>query len=111
MSTAAILRHRGRRSGKTYVTPVGARVKGELCLVPLAYGTEADWCRNIRSAGRGQLRWKGRDYELAAPVVLTTELAGPLLSQIYPAPLRLGCKMLGTKAFLRMEARALADPS
>lgn len=107
MSTAALLRHRGRRSGKTYITPVGARVKGEVCLIPLASGTEADWCRNIRSAGRGQLRWKAREYELAAPVVLTTELAGPFLSQIYPVPLRLGFKMLGTKAFLRMEAAPL----
>ncbi len=104
---AALIRHEGRKSGKTYSTPVGAHVKEGVCVVPLTFGTESDWCRNIRASGRGSLRWKAKDYALSTPIVLTVDQGRSLLRQNYPAPFRFGFKMLGIKAFMRMEADPL----
>src|SRR5438445_2554540 len=46
-----LLRHRGRRSGRAYATPVvGMRVPGGFAL-PMAFGEGADWYRYIVAAG------------------------------------------------------------
>src|SRR2546423_13473947 len=46
-----LLRHRGRRSGRAYATPVeGMRVPGGLA-IPMSFGERADWDRYIVSAG------------------------------------------------------------
>src|SRR3989442_2189098 len=42
-----LLRHRGRRSGREYATPVvGMRVPGGFA-IPMAFGEGPDWSRNI----------------------------------------------------------------
>ena len=33
--------------------------------VPLALGTEADWCLYLRAAGRERIRWKGKEHEMS----------------------------------------------
>src|SRR5919204_5563512 len=63
----SIVRHRGRRSGRTFATPVAARRTSSGFAIPLAYGEEADWCRNLRAAGGGVIRWSGREYPVTAP--------------------------------------------
>ena len=47
----ALLVHRGRRTGKTYRTPVTAFVSGELLAVALPYGADTDWVRNLLAGG------------------------------------------------------------
>ncbi len=37
---AAEIRHVGRRSGRRYVTPVGARVSGGVAVIPLTIGNQ-----------------------------------------------------------------------
>jgi len=56
MSMAALIYHTGRRSGRQYVTPAGSHLVGDEILVPLTFGTQSDWCRNIRAAGGGSVR-------------------------------------------------------
>ncbi len=48
---AAQIRHVGRRSGRTYATPVSARRSGDTVLIALTFGNQSDWSRNVRSAG------------------------------------------------------------
>jgi hypothetical protein len=48
---AAQIRHVGRRSAKTYVTPVSARLLGDVALVLLTFGNQSDWVRNVRAVG------------------------------------------------------------
>ncbi len=48
---AAQIRHVGRRSGRTYTTPVSARRSGDSVLIALTFGNQSDWSRNVRSAG------------------------------------------------------------
>ena len=42
-----ILRHTGRQSGRIYRTPVLASYAGDEIIIPLSYGREVDWLRNI----------------------------------------------------------------
>jgi hypothetical protein len=42
-----VLHHVGRRSGNPYVTPVVAKMTAEGVIIPLPYGAETDWCRNV----------------------------------------------------------------
>ena len=44
---AAQIHHVGRRSGKPYVTSVGARVHNGIVLIPLTFGNRSDWVRNV----------------------------------------------------------------
>jgi hypothetical protein len=59
-SATAILTHVGRRSGRTYETPLGAAAYGDGLVVSLAYGPGTDWCRNVMATGTGTLAWKGQ---------------------------------------------------
>jgi deazaflavin-dependent oxidoreductase (nitroreductase family) len=68
---AARLEHVGRRSGRSYATPlVAAEVPGGF-VIPLPYGPDVDWLRNLR-AGGAVLVTGGRRYALSAPEVLRT---------------------------------------
>jgi NADPH:quinone reductase-like Zn-dependent oxidoreductase len=40
----------GRKSGRQYAIPTEGRISGDWVIIPLAFGTRADWCRNIRAA-------------------------------------------------------------
>ena len=42
--------HHGRRSGRTYATPVGAGSTGAALLIPLTFGSGSDWCRYAAAA-------------------------------------------------------------
>lgn len=66
----ALVRHRGRKSGRTYSTPVAARRTTDGFAIPLAFGETADWARNVLAAGGCVIRWSGREYRLVDPVVV-----------------------------------------
>ena len=56
---ASAIEHVGRKSGHAYTTPVVAgRVPGGF-VMPLPYGTEVDWLRNVLAAGTATLRSGG----------------------------------------------------
>jgi deazaflavin-dependent oxidoreductase (nitroreductase family) len=65
-----VLKHRGRRSGKAFGTPVVVRPTSDGFIVPMPWGETTDWYRNVRAAGECVIRWKGRDYALGQPEVL-----------------------------------------
>ena len=71
----ALLRHRGRRSGREYATPVTARrIRGGFA-VPMAFGAGADWYRNVRASGVATIRWGGKEYALIEPQAIAPESA------------------------------------
>jgi hypothetical protein len=59
----AVLVHRGRRTGRTYRTPVIAFVRHGRLHVRILYGEQSDWVRNLL-AGGGQVVRRGRTYPL-----------------------------------------------
>ena len=64
---AAQVRHIGRKSGRPYVTPVGAGRAGDTFVIPLTFGNQSDWSRNLRAAGGGTIRLNGVDYRVNQP--------------------------------------------
>ena len=65
-----VVQHRGRRSGLNYVTPVFVRPTADGFVMPLGLGEEAGWFQNLRAAGGCVVRWNGRAYAVADPVVI-----------------------------------------
>ena len=66
----AVVVHRGRRTGKTYRTPVSAFVRSGRVAIALTYGTDTDWVRNVISGGGAELVRRGRTRPLRNPVIV-----------------------------------------
>ncbi|GAB3231649.1 nitroreductase/quinone reductase family protein [Mycolicibacterium hippocampi] len=77
---AAALRHTGRRSGKTYTTPVVAERVADGVIVPLPYGTGVDWLRNVVASGDAMITVHGRTYAVTDPQLIDAKTAGAQLS-------------------------------
>jgi deazaflavin-dependent oxidoreductase (nitroreductase family) len=101
---AARLEHVGRRSGRPYATPVVARpVEGGVA-IPLPYGTEVDWLRNLRAAGSGVLEVDGVRYTIAGlRIVSLDDVVG--LSRTWRGLARL----YGIRRWLTVTATAAAE--
>lgn len=65
-----VIEHRGRKSGRTYKTPVVAVPQGEDWVIPLTYGTGRDWVRNLQAAGGGELVVKGKRVRVVDPRIV-----------------------------------------
>jgi deazaflavin-dependent oxidoreductase (nitroreductase family) len=59
--------HRGRRSGRTYQTPVNVFASGDGYVFALTYGPDTDWVKNVLAAGGCELRTRGRTIRLTSP--------------------------------------------
>jgi deazaflavin-dependent oxidoreductase (nitroreductase family) len=71
-----VIEHRGRRSGKSYRTPVVVRPTSDGFVVPMPWGESTDWYRNVSAAGGCLVRWNGKEYPLAHPEVVASAEAG-----------------------------------
>lgn len=97
-----VIEHRGRRSGRMYATPLGVRGFPGGFLIPLTFGPDADWCRNVLAAGECVIRWRGRRYTAVEPrVVDVAEVRDELRAASRPLE-RLALWLMGTRRFLRL---------
>jgi deazaflavin-dependent oxidoreductase (nitroreductase family) len=71
----AVVVHRGRKSGKTFRTPLWAFRRHDGFVIALTYGAEADWVRNVISAGGCELETRRRRYQVGDPRVYRDENA------------------------------------
>lgn len=65
----AIVRCRGRRSGRDYSIPVAIGVTTEAFVLPLPF-SGAQWILNVMAAGECVIRWNGRDWRATEPEVV-----------------------------------------
>ena len=72
-SWASVIRHRGRKSGREYETPIGARETEQGFVISLPYGPEADWVQNVMAAGSAVLVHDGQEYSVDRPEVVPVE--------------------------------------
>jgi deazaflavin-dependent oxidoreductase (nitroreductase family) len=92
----SIVRHVGRTSGRVYQNPVSAYPLGDGFVIPVLYGAQSQWVRNVMAAGRFTLRTKGRDYPLERPEIIPPAQA----LAAYPALLRRIMRAQETQAFV-----------
>jgi deazaflavin-dependent oxidoreductase (nitroreductase family) len=59
--------HKGRKSGRTYRTPVNLFRTGQGYLFALTYGSGADWVKNVLAAGSFEVVTQRRTYRLVEP--------------------------------------------
>ena len=95
----SIMRHVGRHSGRTYQTPVLASYMDEVVLIPLSYGENVDWLRNILAQGGCELCWQNQWMRAINPLVIDSKTAIAIL----PEKRRKLFERFKLEKFLRMQ--------
>jgi deazaflavin-dependent oxidoreductase (nitroreductase family) len=67
--------HAGRKSGRPYHTPVVAFPSRQGFVIPMTYGRDVDWARNLRAARGGTVVQMGRQFAVRNPRVVDGEQA------------------------------------
>lgn len=65
----ALVYHRGRKSGREYVTPLCMVSTPEGFIVPAAFGSNVDWLANLRATPESRVVYEGSTYETIAEVI------------------------------------------
>src|SRR5215467_4512741 len=71
-SSTSVVRHVGRRSGRTYQTPVNAVQHEDSFLIALPYGKRTDWLNNVPAKGSATIVTNGHTYQVDRPEVIPT---------------------------------------
>jgi deazaflavin-dependent oxidoreductase (nitroreductase family) len=90
------LEHVGRRTGRTYRTPVAVLASGDLLFVPVPFGTGTQWTQNVLAAGKATIRWHGHDRELVEPRIV--EFAE--IRDLVHGPIRSLVPLIGIRHFV-----------
>jgi hypothetical protein len=78
----SVVYHVGRTSGREYCNPVSAYPLGDGFVIPVLYGAESNWVRNVLAAGEFTLRTKSRDHVLHRPEIIGADRALPAYSPL-----------------------------
>jgi deazaflavin-dependent oxidoreductase (nitroreductase family) len=92
-----ILEYRGRKSGRTYHTPINVFRRGDWYVFALTYGSDVEWVKNIVAAGGCTLRTRGRDVHVIEP-----ELFVDPSRRLMPLVVRIVLRFDRATEFLRM---------
>jgi deazaflavin-dependent oxidoreductase (nitroreductase family) len=68
----SVIEHVGRRSGRTYETPVELIETTTRLLIALPYGARTDWLRNVLASGSAAVITGGKRIEVGSPAVVAT---------------------------------------
>jgi deazaflavin-dependent oxidoreductase (nitroreductase family) len=71
----AVVHHVGRKSKRRYRTPVVAFRTEKGFVIPMTYGRDVDWARNLVKAGGGEIVRLGRRFTLRNPHVVGSQVA------------------------------------
>jgi deazaflavin-dependent oxidoreductase (nitroreductase family) len=74
----AVVVHTGRRSGRTFETPVLAFPDGDRIAIGLTYGSRAQWVRNVLAADEAELIRRDRRIRVRNPRIVTAGEGEPL---------------------------------
>jgi deazaflavin-dependent oxidoreductase (nitroreductase family) len=75
----AVVHHVGRKSGRRYRTPVVAIRSADGFVIPMTYGRDVDWARNMVRAKGCELERMGRRVRLTKPRIVGFAQAAPHL--------------------------------
>ena len=101
---AATLRHKGRHSGKEYITPVTAQPTEGGFVIPLSYGESVDWLKNLRATGRVTLETGDGIYTIGDPEVVDRSEA---LALVRPLG-RLMLRLFGVQKYVKVLTLAVS---
>ncbi len=78
----AVVHHIGRKSGRRYATPVVAFRRAAGFVIPMTYGRDVDWARNIGKAHGCEIVHMGRRSRLRNPRIVDFKAAAPHLPAV-----------------------------
>ena len=73
----SIVKHVGRRSGREYLNPASAYPLGDGFVIPILYGLDSQWVRNVLDTGALTLVTHGREHALQRPQLIPKAQALP----------------------------------
>jgi flagellar biosynthetic protein FliP len=85
----AVVRHRGRVSGRGYATPVWAFATRDGLVFALLYGSVSDWAKNVLAADGASVMRHGKTDEYGQPQLIAGNDGLRLVPAILRPPLRL----------------------
>ena len=99
----AVVSHVGRRSGRTYRTPVSLFRRGDGYVIALMYGADSQWVRNVLASGGADIETRGARIRLVGP-----EIVRDPARSLVPKPVRVPLRVVDVDEFMLLE-RADAD--
>ena len=99
----AVVHHVGRKSGRRYRTPVVAFRTTTGFVIPMTYGRDVDWARNLVKARGGELVQLGRRFTVHNPRVVSGSVAYPHL----PAGVRSALRSANFPGYVLSEVEPL----
>jgi deazaflavin-dependent oxidoreductase (nitroreductase family) len=102
----SLVRHVGRKSGKSYETPIILATVPEGFVAELTYGEKVDWYRNVVAAGGCVVVHRGKTYRVSGIEPCTAERG----QHAFPPPFRQILRAAGRTEFrvLRTDKRPSA---
>jgi len=94
--------HTGRKSGKTYRTPVNVFQKPGTFVFALTYGRDSQWVRNVLAEGGCKLETRGRTWQLTEP-----HLVHDPQHHNVPTPVGVILRLLKVDDFLEMRVEGM----
>jgi flagellar biosynthetic protein FliP len=98
----AVVRHRGRMSGRAYATPVWAFATRDGLVFALLYGSASDWAKNVLASDGVSVMRHGKTEEYGRPQLI----AGDDGLRLVPAILRPPLRLFRVRDFLRVSLPA-----
>jgi deazaflavin-dependent oxidoreductase (nitroreductase family) len=103
-----VVRHRGRKSGRWYATPLGVRPTADGgFVIPLTFSQASQWYQNIRAADGCVITYQGVDHAMAGPAVVDRAAAAPA----YPGYERLALRLIGINEFVSLASAPAGTPA
>jgi deazaflavin-dependent oxidoreductase (nitroreductase family) len=93
-----VVSHVGRRSGRTYRTPVNLYRRRDGYVIALVYGADSQWVRNVLAAGGADVETRGRRVRLVGPEVLRDPTRC-----LVPKPVRGALRVVNVDEFMLLE--------
>jgi deazaflavin-dependent oxidoreductase (nitroreductase family) len=104
---ASVVRHQGRRTGRTYHTPVWAVPTEDGFVIAIVYGSGTDWLKNVLASGAAAIVHQGATYSVDQPEIVPMEHA----RAYFPATLQRTHRLVGVEGCLRVRRVKVAKTS
>jgi deazaflavin-dependent oxidoreductase (nitroreductase family) len=97
MPGMGIVIHQGRKTNRTYRTPVMVFRHGDRFVIALTYGPSSQWVQNVLAHGGCDFETQGRTFHLTQPRLIHDERRS-----LMPAVVRLALSILNVSDFLEL---------
>lgn len=95
---ASVIRHVGRKTGRSYETPVVPFATDDGFVIALPYGPGTDWIKNVLATGSAVMVNEGETWLVDRPELVPVEVAAPYM----PAKEQRGLRRFAVDQCLRV---------